>query len=307
MVTVRRAIFALVAACVAFAAGVALGSGPLQGRSDRATLSADNVRLARELRDLRAAGTYDDAFVTATSSRLIKGRLANRVITLVVLPGVPAPTVRAMSTDLTSAGARLAATLAVRPMLVDSAKKVYVASVAANTMRGVTDLSAPTHGDPYHAVGALIARAYVARSAKGSAFDRESVAIDAQLTGADLVRTGGTPARRGNLVVVLDRGTHGRSPALRASRVIEESLITALAAESDRLVVVSSSGGDQPGGLLSAVRSQQTPGSVVTVNVLGTQAGRTTTVLVLASGGGRRSVGRFGVVGGRAVLPSGLR
>jgi hypothetical protein len=305
MITLRRAIFALVAACVAFAAGIALGAGPLQGRSDRASLSADNVRLARELSDLRAAGTYDDAFVTATSARLIRGRLTNRVITLVVLPGVPTATVSAMSADLTSAGARVAMTLAVRPTLVDAAKKVYVASVAHNAMRGVTDLSSPAHGDPYEAVGALVARAYVARAARGSAFDHESVAIDAQLSGADLVRTAGTPARRGNLVVVLDPGRHGGSAALRATRVIEESLLTALAAGSDRLVLVSSSGGDRPGGLLTAVRSRPALRAVATVNVLRTQAGRTTTVLVLASAVGRRG-GQYGVVDGRAVLPAGL-
>jgi hypothetical protein len=307
MIPLRRGIFALVVACVAFAAGVALGNGPLQGRSDRASMSADNVRLARELSDLRAAGTYDDAFVSAISSRLIMGRLANRVVTLVVLPRTPTTTVAAMSTDLTAAGARIAVTLDVRPRLVDSAKKVYVASVADNARRGATDLRSTTRGDAYDAMGALIARAYVARSAHGSAFDQESVGIDAQLTGADLVRTTGTPARRGNLVVVLDPGRHGSSAALRASRVIEESLLTALATGSDRLVVATSSGGDRPGGLLTAVRSRAALRAVATVNVAATQAGRTTTVLALASGGAGRRGADFGVVGGRAVLPAGLR
>jgi hypothetical protein len=161
MMTLRRAIFALLTASVAFAAGVALGNGPLQGRSGQATLSADNVRLGQRLQEMRAAGTYDDAFVTATSAGLMKGRLANRVVTLVVLPGVPASTVSGVRADLGTAGARIATTLTVRPALIDSAKKVYVASVAQNTMRGAPDLTARTLGDPYDATGALVSRAYV--------------------------------------------------------------------------------------------------------------------------------------------------
>lgn len=305
MVSLRRVIFGLLAASVAFAAGVALGNGPLQGRSDRATLSADNTRLGQRLRELRAAGTYDDAFVTATATGLVKGRLANRVVTLVALPGVPASTVSGVTADLATAGARLATTLTVLPALVDSAKKVYVASVAGNTMRGAPDLAARAYVDPYDAMGALISRAYVAKSRGGSVFDKESVDIDAQLTGANLVRRTGTAARRGDLVLVLDAGRYGRSAALRASRVIEGSLLSALANGCSRIVVASTSGGDSRGGLLRAIRSQSALRSVSTVNVIGTQAGRTAAILVLAASGGRTG-GRYGVVSGKAVLPAAL-
>lgn len=305
MMPLRRAIFALLAASVAFAAGVALGNGPLQGRSGGATLSADNVRLGQRLRELRAAGTYDDAFVTATSAGLMKGRLANRVVTLVVLPGVPPSTVSGVRADLGTAGARVATTLTVRPALIDSAKKVYVASVAQNTLRGAHDLASRTFGDPYDAMGALVSRAYLTTVRAGSVFDKESVDIDAQLTGADLVRRTVNPTRRGSLVLVLDPGRHGRSAAMRASRVIEGSLLGALANGSNRLVVASTTGGDGRGGLLSMVRSQSALASVATVNVIGTQAGRTAAVLVLAASGGRAG-GRYGVVSGKAVLPAAL-
>jgi hypothetical protein len=305
MVSLRRVIFGLLAASVAFAAGVALGNGPLQGRSDRATLSADNIRLGQRLRELRAAGTYDDAFVTATSTGLVKGRLGNRVVTLVVLPGVPASTVSGVRADLAAAGARVATTLTVLPALIDSAKKVYVASVADNTMRGAPDLRSRASGDPYDAMGALVGRAYATTAKSGSVFDKESVDIDAQLTGANLVRRTGSPVRRGSLVLVLDAGRHGRSAALRASRAIEGSLLSAVADRCSRLVVASTPGGDGRGGLLSAIRSQSALGSVATVNIIGTRAGRTAAILVLAATTGRTG-GRYGVVSGKAVLPAAL-
>jgi hypothetical protein len=136
-------------------------------------------------------------------------------------------------------------------------------------------------------------------------FDKESVDIDAQLTGADLVRRTVNPTRRGSLVLVLDPGRHGRSAALRASRVIEASLLGALTNGSDRLVVASTTGGDSRGGLLTTVRSHSALKSVATLNVIGTRAGRTAAVLVLATSGGRTG-GRYGVVSGNAVLPAAL-
>jgi len=50
--------------------------------ADLATLSADNIRLGQRLRELRAAGNYDEAVVTATLFEIPAGageRLAPEV------------------------------------------------------------------------------------------------------------------------------------------------------------------------------------------------------------------------------------
>jgi hypothetical protein len=302
----RRTVFSVLAACVALAAGIALGSGPLQGHSDRASLASDNRSLQRRLADAQRAAGYDQTLLAASTAGTIKGRLKGLVVGVFALPNISPATVTRTTADLQLAGAQVTTLVTMRPALVDAQQKVYVGSVATNTFRGVHDLVPVSSADSYERIGALIARAYVAKTADSSSFDKESIDIDAQLQGANLVKTSDDPARRGNVVLVLDSGGHGASKSIKATRIIERSLLGALLEGSDGLVVASHGGADLSGGLLQAIAADDALSDASTVNVLGSAAGRVTTVLAIAAVGAAHTGGRYGIVQGRPVLPPGL-
>jgi Copper transport outer membrane protein, MctB len=305
---VRRTVFSILATAVALAVGIALGNGPLQGRSDRGSLVSDNVSLQRRLADANGAAEYDRSLLTASTAGLIKGRLTDKVVTLVVLPGVRSTTITRTRADLEAAGAQIATTVTIGRGLVEAERKVYVESVATNTFKGVHDLEPGSTADPYQRIGSLLARAYVAKASTGSAFDKESVDIDAQLQGAKLVKTSEDPARRGNFVLVLDTGQHGGAKALEATRVIERAVLAALVEGSDGLVVAAGSGADSTGGLLQSVDADTDTalGTISTVNVLDAAGGRVTTVLALAAVAAGDTGRRYGIVRGKPALPPGL-
>jgi hypothetical protein len=302
----RRTVFSVLAACAALAAGIALGSGPLQGHSDRASLANDNRSLQRRLADAHGAADYDHALLAACTAGMIKGRLKGLPVTVFALPDISAAAVTRTTTDLRLAGAQVTTVVTVRRALVDAQQKVYVGSVATNTFRGVHDLVPVTSADSYELIGALLARAYVAKTADSSSFDKESIDINAQLQGANLVKTSDDPARRGNIVLALDSGGHGASKSTEATRIIERSLLGALLEGSDGLVVASPGGADLSGGLLRALAADDALSDASTVNVLGSAAGRMTTVLAIAAAGAAHTGGRYGLVQGRPVLPPGL-
>src|SRR5262245_45303943 len=95
---VRRAIFAILIALLAFAIGIALGNGPLQS-DDKPDNSVALEKANRVLRDrtaaLRQGAAFDASVNTALADRLLEGRLSGRSVTLVVLPRVPDDTVTA--------------------------------------------------------------------------------------------------------------------------------------------------------------------------------------------------------------------
>ena len=162
MTVLRRHLFAILAVCAALAVGIALGAGPLQGDSgaaDEAALQSDNTGLSDRVAQLEQTRVFDDAMTKAASSGLVSGRLSGRTLTLVVLPGVPGATVDGVRTAVQQAGGSTAVTAVVQPDMVDPAKKTYVDSVAANSMKGLKDLGPGAKGETYDQVAALVARA----------------------------------------------------------------------------------------------------------------------------------------------------
>ncbi len=286
MIALRRYIFAVVAVCVAFAAGIALGNGPLQGQSggdQHVSLAAANARLSDRLAGLRRFRAFDTALSSVSRSALLHARLAGQAVGLFVLPGVPDRTVSAMSAALAQAGGEVVVLARLTPTLVDPGKKTYVDSVATGSLRGATDLRSAARSSTYQRIGALIARAY-AGAGDALAVDGEAARIDAQLRGARLVSLQQPLQRRASAVVVLTAGDHGSAESVYAAHDIEVQVVDALAGGADGLLLAGPASSSDVGGLVSDVNLSSTmTHAVATLNVIDLPAGVVAAVGALAA------------------------
>ncbi len=304
---VRRYLVVILAACVALAVGIALGAGPLQkdDGDDTASLKSDKADLEDRVTSLEEAAVFDESVSKALSGVLLKDKLADRGVTVVVLPGVDDSVVAASTAVITRAGGALRAIVRLNTDLLDPGKKTYVDSVATGSIKGAEDLSALTDASTYERLGALLARAYVG-TPDDDVFDPEAAKIDSELQGAKLTSLEDEPPRRGNLVVVLADDEHGDSSLSTAKVVIAHDIVSALTSRSQGIVVAAPPPSSSEGGLIAELAADEAlSAQLSTINVLDSTAGRTTMVYaLLASAAG--APGNFGVDGDEAVLPPGL-
>lgn len=309
MIDLRRAVFPILIALLAFAIGIALGGGPLQadeGGSNTAALKRDNATLKDRAAALRSSGVFDEGVNAALASRLLEGQLAERTVTLMVLPGVDAATVTSTQQALELANAQVAVVAHLDADLVDPGRKTYVDSVVTASVKGAPDLKKVSDESAYVQAGALLARAY-AGSGSETNIDDEAAKIDSELQGAKLLTVDGSPLRRGSFIVVLAPGDHGADSYTTAQMVISQDLVTALVAGSDAVVVASTPTASLPGGLINALSGDEALAAqrLSTVNVVNSAAGRTTLVYALAAAAAG-SPGYYGIEGDQTVLPPGL-
>lgn len=305
MTVLRRYAFGLLAVCTAFAIGVALGGGPLQGSfvdaGAQALTGSSSGYTAETARDI---DRLDSALTSASESDLLRNLLSDRTVGVFVLPGVARSTVARQVAAVEQAGG-LAAVVARLPAdLVDPSKKSYVDSVASSSLKTRSNLRVPRGADTYERIGAVLARAYVG-TGSNTTFDSEAVGIDAELQGAKLVQLADTPIRRGALVIVLAARGPTRGQYAEAARVIEGQLVSALAAPSDGAVLVAprpNDTADITAGWQPGVR-RGVPLS--TVNVA-TGAGSRLAALYALLAAANGHPGDYGVLGGKVRLPPGL-
>lgn len=308
MRTLRRYVFAFVAVCAAFAAGIALGNGPLQGNGgtgSTAALGDANNQLRGQLAAAHKASVFPRALADASGSVIVHGMLTSQSIGIVVLPGVAKPDVEQAVQAVRDAGGELVWTLTVGTAVLDPTRKTYVDSVSTNTAKGLTDLGSNADASPYTRMGSLLARAYTG-PADALAVDNEAIQIDAQLRGAKVVSI--TPAlqRKANGVVVLAPGDHGTGDeAVYAQHQIESQLVTELATRCDGLLLATPAGAAAPGGLLTSAALRSGPDAFGTLDLLGTPAAGVAEVGGLASVLSGRP-GSFGMVNGEPVVPPAL-
>jgi hypothetical protein len=306
---IRKQIFPLFGAGMTLAIGVALGAGPLQGDDgdgSNADMSTANAELGDEVAALEAGQTFDEAVAAGVAPGLLENRLAGRTVTLIVLPGVSEERAEAARLAIKSAGGVTAVSVSLDAALLDPGKKTYVASVAASSLDGASDLAKSAGDEPYQQLGALIARAYVGHG-DGIEIDDEAIKIDSEVQGAKLVTVSGEPHQRGSLTIVLASGAHGDGVSEEALQLISAALIQGLAAGSDGTVVVTPASGADPGGLIDAIGDDASMDELPlsTLNVSGGSAADVAMVYALAAAAGGKP-GSFGVDGSSVVLPPGM-
>lgn len=303
-----RSAMTVLTAGVTLAVGIALGNGPLQGDeppNPHTQLKQTNDTLSAEVTDLRATRAFDRAVLSGSASEALAGQLKSRGVTLLVLPGVASATVQAVRTHVKEAGGTTALTADLTKRLIEPGQKAYVGSVAKNALRGLDGLRKKAGDSPYNQIGAALARAYTGNK-NSLDVDKTARRIDGQLQGSKLVRIDKPVQRRGSLVLVLAPGTTGTDDVTQATYDIETSLLKALAAASDGVVIAAPRAASSKGGLFWRWRQDSTKVPVSTVNTLDSPAGKITAMYALAAAAsGDR--GAYGIVTGDIALPPGLR
>lgn len=302
MISFRYHIVSIVSVFLALAVGIALGGGPLKGEVDNTLVDqvkADKqakVDFKDKIASLRSTNAFSDSFAKTAAPELIGGSLPGRVVTLVVLPDAKQTTVGTLTELVTAAGATVGGTVRVGDGLIDPGNKQLVDSLGSQLIDGVPDVEVPAGASGYDQMGVLLARAIGTGSDGGATVDEEANSILAGLSTASLLSTDGELNRRGSLVVFVAGPGTGSAADQRGADSILTSLISAVDAGTDGVVVAGPVASAHKDGLVAAVRDDVGAArDVSTVDVLERTAGSVVTVMALAGQAAGRS-GHYGAV-----------
>jgi hypothetical protein len=301
MTGARHLLLAVVAAVIACALGLALGAGPLVGRSEashaqRADRLAERAdRLQQRVAALEDGARIDEQVMSALAGPLTSGRLTGHSVLLVRTPGARDALVRSVRATLLSAGASLTGQLSLTSTYLDPAKATTPLEDLALRLvpPNVTFADGST---AIQRVGVVLARSTVAKEPPDDT-DDDAAEVIAGLDELGAVRLQGRPGRLAQLAVVVT----GPRERARAEDAVT-GLVQALDAGGQGAVLVG------PGLAPSAVgwwRSDPA-GGASTVDSADTPAGRVALVLALAEqvAGGQGAYGAG--TGATAVLPASM-
>ena len=271
MINFRYHLVSIAAILLALAAGIALGSGPL----DDAGSSLDGDDSPTTAPADPAVTSFESAYAARTSLPLFKGALKGQSVVVITMPGASAAEAKSISTLLQQADAEVTGQVELTSKLLSSSNRQFAEGVAQQAAADVPGVSAS--GDSYGRIGAALGRAILAK--KTSAVDPAATTIQSAFVEGDLITLTSTPTKRATLAVILT------SP--KASNSGDQgSVVAAMAASLDAsgkgVVVAGPASASTDGGIVKAVRDSDATSSVSTVDVTDIAAGRVVTVLAAA-------------------------
>jgi hypothetical protein len=313
VISFRYHVVSLVAVLLALAAGIAVGSGPLQrSAADNEGGQERALRLARQqATEAEQELAFGDAYADATADRVVAGRLEGRAVTMVGLPGADEESVATVTDLVGRSGGAVTARVTVSEELLDVGNRQLVAELAAQMQREAADeVRVPEQADGYERMAQLLAHAVATTETAGAPVDDVGEGVLAGLSTAELAVTEGEIDRRGSLVVVVTGEPYGSADTQEGAGSILSTLVTAIDARSGGVVVAGPHTHREPaesaaaavadedngvsGGLVAAVRADPTAARAVsTVDVVDRAAGAVATVLAAAAESGGRA-GHYG-------------
>lgn len=297
MITLRHHVLTIVAVFLALAAGIVLGGGPL---SDVGSSVAAASKDGEEAPAGAAAGAdYTDAFVTAVGPAMLAGRLAERSVAIVTVPGADEQVVTALTDAVAAAGGTVSARYSLADDLVDPDQKSLVDTLGSQLLTQQGGDVVAADASTYDRIGQLIGLAVATKDVGGQDVNGKSRAVVDAVTGAGLMEKQAEVERRAPLVLLVlgtDAGDEG-------SDAILAGLAEGLAAQATGVVVVGTLQ-DGDAGQLGRFRADPSAATVASVDGIDTGAGRVTTILAL-----QRSLstpgGAFGASGADGAVPLG--
>lgn len=294
MIDFRYHLVSIVSIFLALAVGIALGAGPLKGTlsntidNEISSLRSDKAKLNSQLDAANQATDQRDAFIAATNPQLLAGRLAGEVVDLVVLPGTDGSLVKDTTATMSSSGAKVGATVQIKPSWVEDSGK-QVRAKTATTVRTQLDLQPQ---DDQSDLDRALATALQTASKETSASVLKTLG-DAKLLSVD--RDTVTPA---TAVVVL-AGTVKATPASVATSQAQAYVNLAVTLDSKLGAgVLASDTGTNPGTGVSVVSTARSMGNVTkslsTVDDAGTPMGQASVTFALVDEAQGKS-GQYGV------------
>lgn len=296
MISFRHHLLTIVAVFLALAVGVVLGGGPLAevgARTPEAPSASDGPA------DSDPAASYGESFASAVTPSLISGKLADRQVALVTLPGVDEQVVSALSDQVAAAGGAVSARYALSEDMVDPGQKSLVDTLGSQLMTQQAKDGVATDASTYDRMGQLLGLAVATTTPEGEPVNGKARAIIDAVAGADLMTASSTPETKAPLVLLVVGGDADDD----GSDAILAGLAAGLAQQAAGVVVAgrTADGGD---GQLGRLRAGPAGAQVATVDGTDTAAGRATTILALARALGTKG-GAFGASGSDGPVPLG--
>jgi Copper transport outer membrane protein, MctB len=274
----------------AFALGIALGGGPLQGPV-RASLQSQveavtdtdrDAALLRQRQALARSLRFDSAFTQAVAPDLLDGTLADRSVVVLALPGVSPSVTEGVVSDVTTADGQVTSVLRVGSELVDPTARPLVAELSKRLLPSLGDVEVPEGPSVYSRVGAVAARALVTTEDGGAAMDEPARSVFTTFRTAGLLH-GTEPPQRADTAIVLVPESPRHDAASAGRTTVMTELAAALDQAGDGVVVAGPPSAARPGGVLAGLRTAPlTADAVSTVDTASLRAGQLVTVLALA-------------------------
>lgn len=310
MIDFRYHLVSIISVFLALAVGIVLGAGPLQANlgdqlSDQvAALRTEKQTLNDKLTTSEKLVDASDEYATAVQERVVRGRLAEHRVVVVVLPSADGTMVSDLEGVVTQSGATRTGTVTVSADWFDP-------SQAADRARAATDAATALGITSTQTGDALLAQVLgdltVSTSATGSSAQR--TAALKVLADADLVDSSVADLAPADLAVVVSGDYAGTQSVVTARSDVVRSLVTVLAGSSRATVVaggetVAAAGQPATSNAVQAVREKSdTANLVATVDHASGGDGPATVVLALEGVLDER-VGHYGVAAGAtATVP----
>ncbi|GAA1434389.1 copper transporter [Mycobacterium cookii] len=297
MITLRHHVLTIVAVFLALAAGIVLGGGPL---SDVGTTVTAASRDAAEPADDGGKADYSERFVSTLAPPVLAGRLADRSVAIVTVPGADEQLVTALTEQVGAAGGTVSARYDLRADLLDPDQKSLVDTLGSQLLTQLgSDDDVAADASTYDRIGQLLGLAIATKEAEGQDVSGKARAVLDAVSGADLMDDQADVERRAPLVLLVlgdDAGDEGSDAVLAG-------LVEGLAAQAAGVVVagVTADGGE---GQLGRLRADPAAAAVASVDGIDTAAGRVTAIMTL-----QRSLttpgGAFGASGADGPVPLG--
>lgn len=297
MITLRHHLLTIVAVFLALAAGIVLGGGPLSDVGPTAATSSGEADTAPAAD--RAQTDYTESVVSALGPATVSGRLAERSVAVVTVPGADEQVVTALTEQVTAAGGTVSARYDLSADIIDPGQKSLVDTLGSQLLTQQAEGDVAAEASTYDRIGQLLGLAIATKEAAGQDVNGKARAIVDAVSGAGLMAKPGEVAQRSPLVLVVlgtDAGDEG-------SDAILAGLAQGLAVQAGGVVVAgaTSDGGE---GQLGRLRADPVSAAVATLDGVDTVAGRVATILTL-----QRSLttpgGAFGASGADGPVPLG--
>ena len=269
MINFRYHLVSVAAILIALAAGIALGSGPLEETSD-------SIRGTSSQTVDPAVGSFEQGFADRTAGDLLTDKLKGQTIVVLTTPGAVPAEVAGVTTDLEAAGAEVTGEVELTSKVLDSASRQFAEGVAQQSAGDVPTVAEAT--DSYGRIGAALARAFMADEA--AAVDPAATTIRSAFTEGDLVTLKRKPEKLATLAVVVSGPSRGDQAD---QGTVVAALAGAMNGTGKGVVVTGPASSSTEGGAVKALRDSEFATSVSSVDVTDSATGRIVAALAAAA------------------------
>ncbi|GAA3532421.1 copper transporter [Aeromicrobium panaciterrae] len=271
MINFRYHLVSIAAILLALAAGIALGSGPLDDAGDSLG-GTDNPTSA--VAD-PAVASFESAYASRTSQSLFSDSLKGQSVVVITMPGASAAEAKSVITLLGQAEAEVTGQVELTSKLLSPTNRQFAEGVAQQAGAGVAGVTAA--GDSYGRIGAALGRSIL--STKTAPLDPTATTIQSAYVEGDLITLTKTPSKLATLAVII---TGPKAAGSADQGTVVAAMAGALDSAGKGVVVAGPATSSTDGGIVKAVRDSDASSTVSTVDVTDVAAGRVVTVLALA-------------------------